>query len=212
MPADFAVAEYEAIGDRIRPKSTLAAWRLWAGGWNGLENRFRSCAESDEAFTASIRQGGGGPPPPERYVQERELFSFFVAGLASVESLCFGLFAIGSLLRPSDYPTATPEDLRRISPESTARAFGTFFPGDALALALQSFTASQEFRDWKEIRNVLAHRSAPGRRIFSGTQQAAEWWGGIPLDQNTTTSRRHWLSGQISAILGAARSFTEREF
>ena len=217
FPPDFAVAEYEAIHQRVSAKSkpNMGAWEQYTGAWNGLAHRFRTCAESDEAFTASIRQAGDAPPPSERYIQERELFSFFVAGLSSVESLCFALFAIGAMLRPNDFPMGTPKELRAISPESTARTFGSLYPGDAFTSALQQLTRSQEFRDWKEIRNILAHRAAPGRIIFAGitsNQQAAQWKVGISLDLNTTSSRRQWLSGQLTAVLRAVVSYIALEF
>ena len=168
MPKDFEATAYESVHARINANQNTESdtWQQYAGAWNAVAYRFLSVTESDKMFTKSIKRYGDAPKQPERYYQERELFSFFVNGLATIESLCYGLFAIGSMLNPQEFPTNTAKDLRLISPERTAGQFAKAFQGEGITFALQHLIATQEFRDWKEIRNVLAHRTSPGRLIY----------------------------------------------
>jgi hypothetical protein len=165
MPSDFNVAAYEAVHQRVSANShrNQDAWEQYAGAWNGVAYRFLACAESDIAFTTSIRQAGDTPPPLERYLQERELFNFFVTGLASIESLCFGLSAIGSMLAPAKFPMKTLNHLKNIYPKSTATRFASVFSGEPLSATLQHFTATPEFQYLNDIRNsavVICHARA----------------------------------------------------
>lgn len=226
MPEDFATAPYTAVHSRVGPliDAQPLAWPLYAGAWNAVSYRFRACADHDEAFTASVERAGGSPPLSERYVQERELFNFFVNGLATMESFCFGLFAIGSMVALPDFPIATPKDEQRITPESTAKAYASAFPGEKITDALMKLIRDQSFIKWKEVRNVLAHRSAPQRAhsrtiavsIPSGDASTPvntpidpppTWLNGISIDVNTTSARRAWLAGVIHEILEAAATF-----
>lgn len=226
MPKDFATAPYTAVHSRAGPliDAQPHAWPLYAGAWNAVSYRFHACADHDEVFTASVERAGGSPPSSERYVQERELFNFFVNGLATMESLCFGLFAIGFMLALPDFPIATPKDLQRITPESTAKAYASAFPGEKITDALGQLTGDQSFIKWKEVRNVLAHRSAPRRAhsrtiavsIPSGDAPATvntpsdpppTWLNGVLIDVNTTSARRAWLADVTHKILEAAATF-----
>lgn len=213
MPRDFAVEPYEAIRSRVVAKKDAYphSWAQYAGAWNAVAYRFLSCADHDRAFIESIKRAGNAPPQPERYRQERELFGFFVTGLAAIESLCYGLFAIGSMLDAQNFPISTPRDMRSISPEKTAKQFAAAFPKEGITAALQQMRSAQDFRDWKEIRNLLAHRSAPGRAFHLGGPHHGEalWVKGIQIDKNTTASRREWLAKTIRALLNAADDFTD---
>lgn len=127
MPADFPVKPYEAIYNRLASKQDtyFDSWYEFIRAWDAVAYRFRSCAEHDEAFAESIRRAGKGPPPPERYIQDRELFCFFVSGLATVECPCYGLFAIGSILDAQSFPFVTPDDKRNVSPDKASDPFWT---------------------------------------------------------------------------------------
>jgi len=215
MPGDFAVVPYEAIHSRVVAKKEAYrhSWAQYASAWNALAYRFLSCATHDREFTQSIKRAGSSPPQPERYIQERALFSFFVTGLAAIESLCYGLFAIGSMLNAQNFSITTPQDMRLITPRKTARQFAAAFPKEHIAAALQQMRNAQDFRDWKEIRNILAHRSAPGRLFHEGGPHHGEtlWVKGIQIDENTMASRRQWLAKTVRTLLIAADVFTIRQ-
>jgi hypothetical protein len=118
MPDDFDISSYESIASGLAPlhSTYTVAWPDYASGWVALGYRFRACAEYDESFVESFRQHGGSLPPLERHGQERDLFGFFVCGLSVVESFCYGLFAIASMLRSDRFPIQTDDEKRRIKP------------------------------------------------------------------------------------------------
>lgn len=212
MPPDFPVTPYEAIHSRMVTKNNTYpnSWAQYSGAWNAVAYRFLSCAYHSDAFTESVRRVGNSPPSPERCKQEQELFGFFVTGLAAIESLCYGLFAICSILNPREFPITLPSNLRVITPEKTKEKFLSVFPSEALTTALQQMLDSQDFKDWNEIRNILVHRSAPGRNFYEGGHNHGEalWIRGIQIDTNTTVSRRSWLAGTLSTLLNGADTLT----
>lgn len=215
MPKDFAVEPYCAIRSLINTKinSHPDSWTQFAGSWNAVAIRFLSCVEHDVKFTESIKKAGNSPPHPERYFQERELFGFFVTGLSTIESFCYGLYAIGSILKPLDFPFQKPKDMKNVTPEDTFERFKNKYKGEKITLALNQLIDSSEYKEWKEIRNILAHRIAPGRSFHHGGSHHGEtlWIKGIQIDNNTTVSRRKWLAKTFSNILQEAKDFTDSQ-
>ncbi len=214
MPNDFEHGFYNAVHSRIGPlhERYQPQWIEYVDAWCAVAYRFRACAEYDEAFTQSI-QTDDAPPQPERYYQERDLFGFFVTGLSVIESTCYGLYAIASMLDDVYFPIKKAGHKKAISPESTANRFRTTFPTEDLSRALNRMVNSQEYEDWKEVRNILAHRGSPGRSIrrtagSGGTYGDSLWLNRIPLDSSTTSSRRAWLAGTLQTIFSEADSFT----
>lgn len=217
MPADFNVAAYESIHRRLgasKPRFQVATWDDYIGAWTALSYRFFSCAESDVAFTKSMNTFGATPPQPQRYIQERELFCFFVLGLSTIESLVYGLYAVASVLDPNKYPLNNDNDRRHIYPESTSSKFNDRFPNEAISNSLAAITISKEYIDWKDIRNMLAHRILPGRniRIVPGGTPLPALWAGIELDVDTTATRRRWLAGKVFDLLGDIEIFVNTFF
>jgi hypothetical protein len=250
MPSDFNIAAYDAVYLRMNANSyrTQDTFDPYIGAWKGVAYRFLSCAESDVAFTTSLRERGPAPSSLERYRQERELFYFFVAGLASIENLCFALFAMGSMLDPHIFAMRTDKHLGDISPESTKDKFAKFFRKKGLALTLglsetlKQLTGADEFKEWKKIRNILAHRANPGRDIPAGKMLGTEgevitelprpsrprggtrgailrstppptlWKVGIELNEHTTSSRRQWLAEKLDKLLNDTDAFTANCF
>jgi len=221
MPEDFAVAPYEAIHSHVctRKEACPHSWDQYAGAWNAVAYRFLSCMDHDKAFTESFERSGDAPPQPERYIQERALFGFFVTGLAALESLCYGLFAIASMVDARTFPITTPEDMRSITPERTACQFGRAFPNESMTAALRRVIGTSDFLDWKEVRNILAHRAAPGRiiplRVSAACQHhhgGALWAKGIQISKKATGSRRKWLANTTCDLLTAADDFTNCHF
>jgi hypothetical protein len=218
MPEDFDTVSYEAVHSRAatRKESSPESYSQFAGAWRAVAYRFKSCTEHDLAFTESIQRTGDAPPSPERYIQERELFCFFVAGLAVIESFYYGMFAVASMLDSTSFPVATPGDLRFITPKKTAERFADRFREERLTAALDRTINSNAYREWKDVRNILAHRTAPGRIIYASVgstkrpPQPAQWkiGTGMQLDESTTSSRRKWLAETVGTLLREADGFT----
>jgi hypothetical protein len=226
MPNDFPILPYDNVHKRIvaRNATTPIPNNLldhYQGAWNAIAYRFRACAEHSDAFTASIQRVGVANPLEERYNQERDLFGFFLSGLSTLESAAYAFFAIGSILDSSQFPMQTNADLRKVSLRFTGDKYAAFYPTDALTTKLVQLQTSPEFEAWGSLRNILAHRTAPGRHhINSATinfatgavtnqQTKAEMKGlAVPLDNTTTVTRRSWLSQTLNEVVDAAERFT----
>lgn len=214
-PVDFPVESYEAINSLMRPKYNIHfdLWRHYSAAWNGLAHRFVSCARYDKAFAKSVRRFSAWPnKSAKRHSQEHALFGFFVAGQSSVESLCYALFAIGSILKPAHFPIMDPDVMSKISPEMTADKFDSKkgFQKQDISTALRRMIDDQVYKEWKRVRNVLIHRQAPGRTLEMGGAAHGDvlWTEGITIDVGTTASRRKWLAETLRDLLDAANDFT----
>lgn len=219
MPVDFPTAQYNDVYERTLSQVTAspAIHEQFAGAWNAVAYRFQAMADDEIAFTSLVVQTA--PEPPIRYQQERSLFGFFSNGFSVFEATFYGVFALGALLSPADFPIATPRDQQRIAPHSTLAALAKAFPAEPLNTAISNLLADTQFLEWREIRNVLTHRAAPGRTFFvsigdpSETPLPDEWkLKGIPLDDKMAPMRRAQLSGQLDELLDGIRDFTLRHF
>jgi hypothetical protein len=206
MPEDFDIVRYEAVHSHVTAQKEAfpESYRQFADAWRAIAYRFKSTAEHDLTFRESIQRAGDAPPQPERYIQERELFCFFVAGLAVLESLCYGLFAVASMLDADNFPVVTDEDLRSVTPIKATQKFARYFPGDGITNAMQGMINDTAYSEWKRVRNVLAHRTAPGRIIYFSVGSTpkptmpAHWKIGMQIDEGTTSSRRKWLPSVLT--------------
>jgi hypothetical protein len=214
MPADFPVQAFESVHGRLAHFSdrrpTLHVH--FAGAWNALSYRYLSLIEHGDAFTASIVVHGAAPDAQRRYQQERDLFGFFSNGFSVFESFFYGMYAIGALLDPARFPLETPADQQRVTPARTVDAYSKAFPVDRILDAFRCFVNDSAYKECREIRNVLTHRSAPGRTIFvtfEGSEAPTDEWkiSNIPLDKDTVPIRRRHISRLMTAALEAARIF-----
>jgi hypothetical protein len=131
---------------------------------------------------------------------------------------CHSVIGVGCrrLLRvPTPRTTVFEAELGSRS-TSEAERFKFSFPNESLTHALQQITDDQEYRNWKKARNVLSHRSQPGRIIYLsnvGPPRAAEWGlQNIPIDSTATASRRRWLADSLRYLLTEADNFTAKHF
>ncbi len=226
MPSDFPVGPYDSVWerlvglgaeyDRTGAQGKYHSWYQWLAAWINITYRFRSCAEHDEAFARSVSKFGDNPRQPEKYHQDRELFGFFVTGLSAIESAYYGLFAVGSILDPDNFPLSTYKDMRNATTTKTVQQFTMSFPNDGITAALQGIASQQEYRDWRDARNIIAHRISPGRRIYAsigGPAKTTEWMlQNMPMDAASTASRRRWLAGSLHYLLTEADNFTAKHF
>jgi hypothetical protein len=213
MPPDFSVAACEAVYwlvDKKRQISPPETWGQYRDAWKALSYHFLSCASHDEAYTTSVNQHGDAPPHPARYMQEHHLFGFFYTGLAALEAVHYGLFAMGALVKPQQFPMITEDEMRAVTPWNTFKRYSAVFPNDALTLKLGALKDDLEWKTWNDTRNVLSHRMIPGRRFSE--PGGALWLYGIAIDNRTTSLRREWLSGHLFQILDFAHIFAKDHF
>ena len=231
MPDDFDHSSYDAIWEHIRPKSHQYpdARSQFVAAWNGISYRFRACAHHSNAFTKAIESEHDYE---NRYIQERELLNFFVNGLAVFESFYFAMFAVGAMLRSDKFPLQGEKDKKNVKPKMTVQKFRTNFPNDKMTKRMENLVgskkdtnpSSKKFAEWSDIRNLLAHRQSPPRTHFlnanTGIQYQPPILTGIELagkeslkiDQNTTLSRRIWLSKRLKILLLETNKFVEDNF
>lgn len=215
MPADFPTAMFEGVQSVIRDRARLpdALYSEFAGAWNAVSYRYFAAIEYGESFSQSIKAHGSSPTPMQRYAQERDLFGFFCNGISTLESFYYGAFAIGSHLQPTVFPFASAKDLRRVTPGNTCGAFEKAFPGLPITATLRAVFDDPVHDEWSDIRNVLTHRTAPGRVMYasfggSDPQLPDEWkLLNIVLDENMTGQRRRGLANLLGTLVGSFEHF-----
>jgi hypothetical protein len=219
MPQDFPVAEYESVHKRIEPRARTSndVYEQFAGAWNAQAYRFLAVTEYETAFCASLAAGGGNSGHAERYRQERDLFGFFSNGFSVFEATFYGLFSLGAFLSAAGFPISTAKDQQRISPASTAAAIAKAFPGDPINQAIYGVLTDPAYLEWREVRNILTHRAAPGRTFFVGIgvdDALPDQWKikSIPLDANMAPSRRAALSRLLTELLQGIDQFAKTRF
>jgi hypothetical protein len=219
MPVDFPTAHYNDVFERTLSKvaASPAIHEQFAGAWNAVAYRFQAMADDEMAFTSLVVQTA--PKPEIRCQQESALFGFFCNGFSVFEAAFYGIFALGALLSPTAFPIAAARDQQRISPQSASAAVAKAFPSEPLNVVIASLLSDAQFLEWREIRNVLTHRAAPGRTFFvsigdPAAAQLPDQWKlkGIPLDDQMALTRRAQLSQQLDQLIDGIRDFTFRHF
>jgi hypothetical protein len=155
------------------------------------------------------------------YREERDLFGFFVSGLSVLDSFSFLMYFAGAQLRPTVFRTERPGQLGSITIASTAEAYGKAFPNDPFTSSLIGLKDDPKLKEWRNVRNVLAHRAAPGRVIYASTMgspppPSAEWKiepsGKLRFDQSLTTVRLEWLVKTLAHLIDRAAQFADTHF
>ena len=212
-------------------------YRHFYSGWVGLAFRFRACAAHDQTYIMSFDQYGGDVMDMAMYQEDEALFGFFLKGLAALECFCYGLYALGTLVRtPTQAPSIPPQPLfphldphdpkepQAITPRVTLQAFQQHFAGYALTTQLARMLADPAYREWSNIRNVVAHRAATAGRSLRYSNPSAlvggddarpsavtMWAGDIDLTADTTASRYRWLRETLNTGIEATLAFTKHE-
>jgi hypothetical protein len=219
FPDDYPVAALQSIhahvSDGTPTPTETTEWKEWASALNGLMYRFLAFSRHHEKVSASLTDSPS-PPQPERYRQEKWLFAFFFEGLSSLECLCYGLYFIGVMAEPTQFDVN--EDRRNITIGHVANAYATAFPAEALSQRLASVAKSGDLAEWRDVRNFLSHRGAPGRTFYEGGPQSGQVDWNLPLTQVNVSvilepadlqRRRGWLADAVTEISEAAEAFVQ---
>lgn len=218
LPAhqDFPVAPYEAVHKLVVERwSEELSYSQFTGAWNAVAYRFHGALDAGGTFQKTLRDFGSHPAPNQRYQQEAALFNFFSNGFSVFEAMFYGLFAIGSFIKPNDFPIATQKEQQRISPTSTADAFRRAFPNEEILIYFQKLFESDSYKQWRDMRNVLTHRAAPGRRVYIGIglgdAPPVEWkLNNLPLDSSLVPGHQSELAQMTSNMLLSTEMFLIR--
>jgi hypothetical protein len=204
FPIDLLEATHAQISDPDDARRQTDEWREWAGACNGLLYRFLACAGHSDSLVSSL-EASTSPPQPERYEQEKLLFDFFAEGLSALECLYYGVYFMGALVDPSQVDSGQAR--RKIVPWYVTESFEAAFPGDAMTARLRAVLDNTDHRNWREARNILTHRAAPGRDFRTGGDDAGTYWMGGTLDADAFVSRRAWLASTIEEMLASFQVF-----
>lgn len=219
MPSDFPAAPFENIHERVVSSVDAQGdlYREYAAAWNAVSYRFLAATHYSDDFVESITQSGGSANIGERFRQERDLFGFFTNGLSTLEAAFYGLFAIGALLSPALFAMTTAKEQQAVTPGSTRAAYEKAFPGDPILNVFNTLLIDASYLELRHIRNVLAHRAAPGRQIYvavGASEPLPEEWKllNIPLDSKMTNKRRMELTRLLNLLMQGTQAFIKVRF
>lgn len=216
IPSSFPIASYEIVYRSVEAKQAAhPLYEHFSGAWNALAYRFRATIDRGDEFILAFAQHGAEPPPEERYLQECLLFEFFSSGFSAFEAAFYGFYTIGAFTQPTGFPLSTPKDQQRVSPAGAVNAFVRVYSADKVAAALSGFIADPGFQQFREVRNILTHRTAPGRRMYVGLgiddAPPTEWkLNNLPIDGTIITNSVKELSRLLSQLLTIIEGFTQR--
>jgi hypothetical protein len=215
-PSDFPAAHYNECQriaeERCALRSEMDEFR---GAWNAVAYRFQAMTEAGDSFAAALEKHGTHPPPKERYQQESDLSTFFSSGFATFEAAFYGLYALGAMVNGSPLSLATAKDKQSVSPSRVHVAFSKAFAGDSSLAAIGAVLNDIEFKTFRETRNILTHRTAPGRTIYvgiGGDQELPTEWklNNTPLDKTVATRGRSHVARLLTAIVRTSEDFGNR--
>ena len=207
--------------------------------WVGVAFRLRACAIHSEDFTTVFQRTRGTAQGEDVYQEDDALFGFFVKGLSALESFYYSLYALGALIVTSTQEPSVPlsaqfpllthlvdpahrqDSPRSIRPETTYDAYTQVFPGLPMTELLDRIQEDEMYKEWSDIRNILAHRVATaGRTIQLGSPNfslnvpplSVKPWGmDLLLDATTTASRYTWLRETINTALEETAAFAAQK-
>ena len=217
VPDDFPASAFERVWKKISPLSTTrnALYVEFSSAWNALTHRYLAMVDHGEGFTASVIADGTSPKPERRHYQEQCLFDFFSSGFSAFDAFFYATFAVGALVDAVAFPLTTEAEQKSVSSGHTLKCYRGRFSGSAILAALEALAGSAEYRQWRDVRNILTHRAAPGRTLHvSGEpddETPVDRWKvfGIPLDRNTIPERRAHASGLLTPSVTAVADFVE---
>ena len=211
MPGKFPLAPFMAVQERVAKynDSNSHEFRQYAAAWNGIAWRMRASTE----LAASLEKHLASVAAPkvtvvERYLEERDLYGFFVNGVSAIDNYFYCAHAMASILEPAAFRIQTGDDMRNATPTAVGLRFWTHYPNEEITAAMIGVLGSVDWSEWHEIRNLLGHRGSPGRDAFVGGDNDGEvlWAKGIPIAPGMTTGRQSWLYTALTLLLeGAAR-------
>ena len=217
VPADdFPTRPYEAIHETVSHSwGSHVLYDHYAGAWNAVAYRFHAAVDAAGVFQASLLTAGSSPTAEGRYHQDKALADFFGGGFSTFESVFYALHSIGAFLDANAFSLATPKAQQQVSPKQTSEVYRRAFPGDPILVAFEALFADPAYQEGREIRNILTHRTAPGRRMYVGIGKddapPTEWkLNNIPLDASMVPNRRRELARMLTSLIEGANVFVAR--
>lgn len=210
MPPDFPSQLYSSIHERFIPylEKSKENWLEYGWGWNAVASRFKTCSINRDFFERSLEKHGViSLAHDDRYIQDNSLFIFFIAGESALDSLFYSTYFICALLGIFKFQL-TEKFKKSIKIDLLMNCLNCSCPTDSLTTKLGEIANSDEFSRWKKIRNVLIHRSAPGRNF--GDEGVIWQLEKLKLNKDLTTKRYQWLSSALKDIMSEINLFSSK--
>jgi hypothetical protein len=217
VPVEFPAEQFEAVNGKVAKKlGSHAMYDHFGGAWNSLAYRYCGAVDSGLLFVGLLEKHGTTPEPQERYLQEKAIFEFFSSGFSVFESFFYGMYSIGAFIDPVNFVLTSPRDQQRVSPSSTKQAYDRTFAGNSILVVFDKLFADPDYQRWREIRNILTHRTAPGRRIYvslgSDDMPPVEWkLNNTPLNASIVSDGTRDLSRILTNLITGAATFVKSE-
>ena len=102
-----------------------------------------------------------------------------------------------------------------MSLSKTQKSYIEAFPNDPVLSSFSSLFSDPAFQQMREIRNILTHRTAPGRRMYVSVGDedipATEWkLNDVPIDESIVENTSQELSRLFKSLLVASEDFSKR--
>jgi len=102
--------------------------------------------------------------------------------------------------------------LKHITFSSIKSKISNIYPDKNLAMQLIDINSNSIYQLIKQYRNILSHRSTPGRQIhraIGGKSKPSLWNEEIELSESLTRNIKNWVFGAINNLLDEIYSFSE---
>jgi hypothetical protein len=204
-PADFPHQQHSNVLALVSAacagqSERAAAGNEFAAAWSGVLYRFCAFDAHFVSLSRALAQVHAATPQA-MYELERDLFGVFTNGVATLESIAYGVFALGALVRPETFPLETPTDRRNATVGSALRLYSERFHDEDVTRVLFWWYNSREYGWWKDTRNLLAQQTvtmAPGDNCMLG---------GVRMSAEELVRKRSWLVHVVSELLVAVDAF-----
>lgn len=164
VPAGFPAHAYDRVHQIMTAKASGHPNAIkFSGAWNALAYRYLEADECAAQFTRHFTKYGSSPSSLERYRQERTIFDFYSAAVSCLDAVTFAIFAIASLKHDTTFPLSNDEDEKKVSPGKLLHKLEATFASDTITGVYSSLSSDPRNDEIRAIRNVLTHRTSPGR-------------------------------------------------
>lgn len=212
MPDIFPSTVYDEIQKNfIAKKKNEEKWKEHGIAWNAISYRYLSLKKYNDDYVASITKYGGSPLPEIRVGQEELIFNFFTTGFSLLDIIGYGIYAICSEIDTSNFPL-TNDIKPNINICMVKDKLVAYFTNEDITTSLKTLIESNEYKEWKDIRNILAHRGQPPRAHYAGGEKdgKSEWINGMVLNTETLSKKLNWIDKTLVLLMEDIKKLSEK--
>lgn len=182
----------------------------FAYAWNGIIYRYKSIDYHDKRFSKSFSAFGNAPPHSQRLVQERELYNFFSNSYSIFENFAYALYFAIHHYNTNNFPVKSENDIYNINFHNIKCRLSDLYADEGITKTIISIISDDNYKTIKKYRNILSHRSAPGRqhyKFMNFGNQPVIWNEDIELTDKLTFNLKNWIFNKINYLLDESYIF-----